>query len=165
MFSLLVVFLILSIGTQQSSQYFIEVLPNIEECFFERTVAGTRYSLIFEVLEGSLLDIDLKVRHFKSQICQVFQNLKNSIFARKITDPEGKLIHESDHESNGKYAFSTHMNGMYKYCFSNKMSTITSKMVMFSIEINEPVTVDANAKHENLTGKWRQPRLFQLNYF
>lgn len=46
---------------QLSHQYFITVDPNSEECFYEKGLAGTRYALIFEVLEGSYLDIDLRV--------------------------------------------------------------------------------------------------------
>lgn len=97
-----------------TSAYFTTIDANADECFFDRVTSGTRMTLLFEVSEGGFLDIDVK-----------------------IYGPDGKVIYTGDRESNGKYTFAAHMDGVYKYCFSNKMSTMTPKIVMFSMDIGE----------------------------
>ncbi|XP_042881047.1 transmembrane emp24 domain-containing protein 2-like isoform X7 [Penaeus japonicus] len=92
--------------------YFITIDAHAEECFFEKVTTGTKLGLAFEVAEGGFLDIDIK-----------------------IYSPDGKIIHEGERESNGRYTFPASMDGVYTYCFSNKMSTMTPKIVMFSMDV------------------------------
>ncbi|KAK3877112.1 hypothetical protein Pcinc_018147 [Petrolisthes cinctipes] len=94
--------------------YFVTIDAHDEECFFEKVTAGTKLGLAFEVAEGGFLDIDIK-----------------------IIGPDGKSIHEGERESNGRYTFPASMDGVYTYCFSNKMSTMTPKIVMFSMNVGE----------------------------
>ena len=42
-----------------ASGYFVSIDAHAEECFFERVTLGTKMGLIFEVAEGSFLDIDV----------------------------------------------------------------------------------------------------------
>ena len=70
--------------------------------------------LTFEVAEGGFLDIDFS-----------------------IIAPNGQTVESGERVSNGKYAFKSDMDGVYTYCFSNKMSTMTPKIVMFSTDVEE----------------------------
>ena len=76
-------------------------------------------------MEGGFLDIDVR-----------------------IVGPDGKTIYEGFQENNGKNTFKAHMNGKYTYCFSNLKRSMTSKVIMFNMEIEEP------SKHnESKTGE------------
>ncbi|KAF7266515.1 hypothetical protein GWI33_020196 [Rhynchophorus ferrugineus] len=87
-----------------------------EECFFEKaTEAGTKLGLSFQIAEGGFLDIDVR-----------------------ILGPDGKAIYEEQRQTSGKYTFAAHFSGIYTFCFSNKMSTMTPKVVMFDVSVGEP---------------------------
>jgi len=125
LFSIVFLYCLISLG----QAYFITVDAHAEECFFEKTTAGTKLGLTFEVAEGGFLDIDVTV-----------------------TGPDGKSVYKGAKETNGKYTFVAHMDGVYKFCFSNQMSTMTPKIIMFSIEAGEPVKPEdkeENEKHKN----------------
>lgn len=107
--------LLLAYWCSVTSAFFIHVDANEEQCFFDRVVSGAKMGLMFEVSEGGFLDIDVK-----------------------ITGPDNKEIYKGERESTGKYIFAAHMDGVYTYCFSNQMSTMTPKVIMFSMEISPP---------------------------
>nr|CAG4650470.1 EOG090X0D99 [Sida crystallina] len=125
--------LILALLTPSADAYYVTVDAHAEECFFEKVTAGTKLGLTFEVAEGGFLDIDFT-----------------------IVGPSGDIIETGDRVSNGKYTFAATIDGVYTYCFSNKMSTMTPKIVMFSMDVGDsPANLaahdaDANSNHTKL---------------
>lgn len=81
--------------------------------------------MTFEIAEGGFLDIDVK-----------------------IVGPDGNIIYQGERETSGKYTFAAHKEGVYTYCFSNQMSTMTPKIVMFNMEIDESSTKDDSKDSE-----------------
>lgn len=56
----------------------------------------------------------------------------------QITGPDQKIIYSGEKEDSGKYTFAAYTDGIYKYCFSNKVSTMEQKLLKFSMEFGEP---------------------------
>lgn len=52
-----------------------------------------------------------------------------------MTAPDGSDIYRGERESSGKYVFAAPVDGVYTYCFGNKMSTLTPKTVVFSLDV------------------------------
>ncbi|XP_013146064.1 PREDICTED: transmembrane emp24 domain-containing protein 2 [Papilio polytes] len=130
--SLLIYSVVIITLLNRTNGYTITVDAHAEECFYENVEADTKMGLTFEIAEGGFLDIDIT-----------------------ITGPDGAVIHRGERESSGIYTFSAPTSGRYTYCFSNKMSTMTPKVVMFNLEIGEAPHKsagenDEEANHNNL---------------
>jgi len=94
--------------------YYVKIDAHAEECYYDIVKSGTKMGLMFEVAEGGFLDIDVK-----------------------IAGPDEKVIYQGERESSGRYTFAAHVDGKYQYCFSNMMSTMTPKLVMFTMDVGE----------------------------
>uniref|UniRef100_A0A1B0AJU3 GOLD domain-containing protein n=1 Tax=Glossina pallidipes TaxID=7398 RepID=A0A1B0AJU3_GLOPL len=107
-------FLTLMQFLQHIQAFIVNVDAHNEECFFEKIETGTKFSITFEVIEGGFLDIDIK-----------------------IIGPDHGIIHESEKESSSRLAFVAATAGIYTVCFDNQKSSMTPKLVMFSIDVDE----------------------------
>jgi len=112
---------------KSSQAYMITIDARGQECFHEKVEPGTKMSLMFEIVEGGFNDIEIK-----------------------INDPEGKVIHEGDKETSGKYTFSANIAGTYSYCFLNEKGSQVPKTVMFTMDLGE--TPRAGAANEGEEG-------------
>lgn len=83
---------------------------------------------MFEVIDGGFNDIELR-----------------------ITDPEGKVIHEGE-EKSGKYTFgSGDPEAKYTYCFINEKGSMAPKTIMFNMDVLDASRV-AGAPNESEVG-------------
>uniref|UniRef100_F7AJ77 Transmembrane emp24 domain-containing protein 2-like n=1 Tax=Monodelphis domestica TaxID=13616 RepID=F7AJ77_MONDO len=110
-----------------ASAFYVQIDARGEECFFEEGKRGTRMALSFEVVQGGFLDINVDV-----------------------TGPSNDPVYQV-REMSGRYAFDVSQDGSYKFCFSNHKSSLTPKMVMFTIDTSQPLdTYHARLEEESL---------------
>ena len=101
----------------------VKVPAHKDECFYEDVKsAGTKVYLHFMVTTGGALDIDAA-----------------------IYGPDMALIWATEKERESRVLFKAKLPGQHKFCFSNKMSTITVKTVAFTIQAGDPA--ESNADH------------------
>lgn len=62
-FGLCCIFSVVSLLLPGSHGYFVTVDAHAMECFFDKVTTGMKMSLMFEVVEGGFLDIDVEVCH------------------------------------------------------------------------------------------------------
>mmetsp|Transcript_33316 Transcript_33316/g.61949 ORF Transcript_33316/g.61949 Transcript_33316/m.61949 type:complete len:208 (-) Transcript_33316:209-832(-) len=107
--------------------YIVEVGASSEECFQETIKRGQKCIGSYSVAAGGNLDIDLRV-----------------------TDALGKTLYENLGYSDDSFAFVANQDGKYKVCFSNAMSSLTSKTVSFNIYVGTALVDHEIAKKEHL---------------
>merc|ERR1719454_1326000 len=112
--------------------FFATILPRREDCFHETGKAGDKINIMYEVAEGGFLDIDVKVYN-----------------------PVNKVMYDQQRETSGKVMFTLEQDGKVRCCFSNKISTVTHKVVMFNMEMtagHEPNTEESHSKLQTMMG-------------
>eukprot|EP00669_Euglena_mutabilis_P003994 TRINITY_DN15098_c0_g1_i1.p2 TRINITY_DN15098_c0_g1~~TRINITY_DN15098_c0_g1_i1.p2 ORF type:complete len:212 (+),score=79.73 TRINITY_DN15098_c0_g1_i1:32-637(+) len=98
-----------------SSSLGIKIDANKEECFYDDALAGQRIFFAYQVTQGGGLDIDVTV-----------------------TSPNDSLVFTEERESGGRLLFRALEAGTHKFCFSNRMSTLTAKSIVFQIVAGDP---------------------------
>ena len=101
--------------------YIITIDVASKECFHENLSEGEKFGISFNVIEGGFLDIDFEV-----------------------FGPGDSEMYKGAREGNGKYTFAAFKDGIYTFCFSNMMSTITPKVVMFDCETETKVNYNGD---------------------
>ncbi|KEG14837.1 cop-coated vesicle membrane protein p24 precursor [Trypanosoma grayi] len=93
----------------------VQLPASKEECFFEEiSSVGVKVFLHYLVTSGGSMDIDAT-----------------------INGPDRSLIWSSQRDPEGRVLFKTRVPGRHHFCFSNRMSTITAKVVAFSISVGD----------------------------
>eukprot|EP00744_Colponema_vietnamica_P030893 GILI01048640.1.p1 GENE.GILI01048640.1~~GILI01048640.1.p1 ORF type:complete len:206 (+),score=26.95 GILI01048640.1:60-677(+) len=102
-------------ATGASSALTVRVTPSREECFFDNVqAASVKVFLHFAVVSGGELDIDVNVY-----------------------GPDNQIVWETEKSREARVLFKSKMPGLHKFCFSNKMSTVTSKTVSFHVQMGD----------------------------
>ncbi|KAG5470190.1 hypothetical protein GH5_03175 [Leishmania sp. Ghana 2012 LV757] len=114
----------------------VQVPAGQQVCFYEDALAiGTKMFLHYMVTVGGAMDIDCS-----------------------ILAPDKTIIWNSDRETENRVLFKTRMPGSYAFCFSNRMSTLTSKVVSFSVLVGDgnaassirPKAVESDSLHRSI---------------
>lgn len=86
------------------------------ECFHERVPVGVKLGFSFEVIDGGFFDIDVYIK-----------------------DPNNAIVHQDERVSNGKFTIEANMEGAYQFCFSNKKTSYTPKIIIFDIDRSDVI--------------------------
>jgi len=93
----------------------VKIDAKAEQCFFESvSKENVKVQVQFQVASGGFLDIDFK-----------------------MYGPKNDLVHQIDRETEGKFTLTAVDAGDYKLCFSNAMSTLTPKVVSFTVHVGD----------------------------
>lgn len=72
-------------------------------------------------------------------------------WAVQIFGPDDRVVYSVDRETEGRFSFISQLSGIYRLCFSNKMSTVTPKTVSFGLVVGDSADSNEVAKQEHLT--------------
>ncbi|XQJ29732.1 cop-coated vesicle membrane protein p24 precursor, putative [Leishmania guyanensis] len=110
----------------------VQVAAGREVCFYEDAPGvGVNMFLHYIVTTGGAMDINCK-----------------------IVAPDMSIVWDADRSTENRVLFKSRMPGSYAFCFSNRMSTVTEKVVSFSVMVGngnaEDVMRPKGAKSDSL---------------
>jgi len=108
-----------------------------EQCYYQpMTNAHYKMQFQFQVLKGGFLDIDVFIK-----------------------SPLGDEIYTARQKTEDKQEFMAYQEGNYQICLSNKMSTYSSKTVMFDLHVGDWLDWNLSKKAQSDTMQERVERL------
>jgi len=123
----LVLVLLCATAVLASSFTTLQVEPRSQECFYVEPQVGENVQVIFQVIRGGLLDINLRITG-----------------PPKSGSTEGNVIYdqlvffnEAKDEFDGMNMFTADQAGVYSICFDNRMSRYTAKVVSIEITVGD----------------------------
>lgn len=106
--------LVVLLYASAASAFSFNVDATTEECFYEDVQVGQTIGIMFQVTQGGFLDIDIQLKA-----------------------PDNRIVYNAEKQTEGKYSFVAHVDGEYSFCFSNRMSTLTPKVVSFVVTLGD----------------------------
>jgi len=100
-----------------------------EQCFMIKAEMNEKVVVEFQVVSGGFMDIDIQ-----------------------LYGPDMKAIYKQDRQKEGLVHTIAQVNGIHKLCFSNEMSTLTSKTIDFEFHL-----ASTKAHHDAITHEHINP--------
>ncbi|GET91544.1 cop-coated vesicle membrane protein p24 precursor, putative [Leishmania tarentolae] len=98
----------------------VQIPAGQKVCFHEEAPGvGVKMFLHYMVTMGGSMDIDCS-----------------------ILAPDGTVIWDAERETEHRILFKSRVPGSYAFCFSNRMSTVTTKVVSFSVMVGDGNAAD-----------------------
>ncbi|GAM19236.1 hypothetical protein SAMD00019534_024110, partial [Acytostelium subglobosum LB1] len=107
----------------QSNAFSFKVPAKVEECIFEEIEMDATFTVMFQVTHGGFNDIDFS-----------------------IISPDNRVLYKGQRESEGTKVIKASFAGVYRFCFSNQMSSLTEKTISFALVLSGTSEIAEYAK-------------------